>query len=362
VDSRAARSLWHGHGLEVAPAHERMAGPHDRFFRYLFGLPERAEALLRHNLPAAVVAEVDWSTLRLESGTRVQGGRETRQDLLYSARGVQAGESAPRRYFLIEHQSKVERSMALRLHDYVWRLIAEWREQNPASRWIPEVTALVVYAGRSRSWSAPLRLEDHYRLPEQAGSWEQRLRWVVRFGYRVDDLSSQSEQAVRGRAGPPLVALGLLVLRFARSEQLAGRLPEWSELFARVLAEVQGELALFQVVRYLHELGDEQVRRVLRRVIDSVMKPKRAEVLMRSVADVLRAEGRKEGKAQGLAEGEARGLARAVLQLLAARGVRVDPASRRRIQRCRDVARLERWHERAVSATRLSEVLDGPAQ
>jgi hypothetical protein len=94
---------------------------------------------------------------------------------------------------------------------------------------------------------------------------------------------------------------------------------------------------------------------------------------MRTVAQVLKAQGRREGKREGLAEGlakglaqgeakgEAKGLAKAVLRLLATRGVRVGTASRRRIQDCTDVATLERWLERALNATRLSEVLDGPA-
>jgi flagellar biosynthesis/type III secretory pathway protein FliH len=350
-----------------------MPGPHDRLFRYLFNHPARATALLRHNLPASLVAEVDWSSLRRESGTLVEGERETRNDLLFSARRLHGGEDAPPHYFLIEHQSTVERSMALRLHDYAWRLILHWREQHPASRWIPEVTALVVYARQGRSWSAPLRLEEHYRLPRSAASEEERLRWAVRFEYRVDDLSTQSEQAVREREGPPLVALGLLVLRLAGSEHLARRLPEWSELFAQVHASPNGPLALYRIIRYLHQLGDEPAHAALRRVLASFMKPERAEALMRTMEEVLkergreeglakgRAEGLAEGEARGLAKGEAKGLARAVLQLLTARGVRVDEASRRRIQRCRDVGTLERWLERAVSATRISQVLDDPA-
>ncbi|HYH99707.1 hypothetical protein [Hyalangium sp.] len=75
-----------------------------------------------------------------------------------------------------------------------------------------------------------------------------------------------------------------------------------------------------------------------------------------------KAKGLAEGEAKGLAEGEAKGLSKAVLRLLTARGLRVDDASRERIQGCREVATLERWLERALSATQLSEVLDGPAQ
>jgi hypothetical protein len=63
-----------------------MTGPHDRFFRYIFNHPARAEALLRHHLPASLIAEVDWSSLRRESGTLTDWDRETRKDLLFSAR------------------------------------------------------------------------------------------------------------------------------------------------------------------------------------------------------------------------------------------------------------------------------------
>ena len=52
------------------------------------------------------------------------------------------------------------------------------------------------------------------------------------------------------------------------------------------------------------------------------------------------------------------------LKALADNGVSVwlDDLSRQRIQSCLEVATLERWLARALKATRVSEVLDGPAQ
>ena len=347
-----------------------MTGPHDRLFRYLFNPPARAEGLLRHNLPAPLAAEVDWTTLRRESGTLVVGERETRKDLLFSARCLHSSESEPPHYFLIEHQSSVERWMALRLHDYAGRLITHWREVNPQSRWIPEITALVVYPRQGRSWSAPRRLEDHYRVPVRSAGTRRRRRWAIRFEYRVDDLSTQSEQAVRLRPGPPLVPLGLLVLTFAGTEQLALRLPSWSELFARVHAGAHGPQALYRVVRYLHQLGDEAAVGAVKRVLHSIMESERAEALMKTMEEVLKERGHEQGLAKGLAKGlaegeargEAKGLAKALFRLLAAKGIHVDDASRQRIQGCMDVATLERWLDRAVQASRLSVVLDDPAQ
>ena len=87
---------------------------------------------------------------------------------------------------------------------------------------------------------------------------------------------------------------------------------------------------------------------------------------MRTMEEILRERGHQEGwlkgEAKGLAEGEAKGLAKALLRLLDAKGVPMDDGARQRIQDCRDVATLERWLDRAVSATQISDVLGGPAQ
>jgi hypothetical protein len=78
---------------------------------------------------------------------------------------------------------------------------------------------------------------------------------------------------------------------------------------------------------------------------------------MRSVGEKLIAQGVAKGRTEGRAEGRAEGLAEGVLKILAARGVRVDARSRRRILRCTDGATLEHWFDRALHATRLSDVL-----
>jgi hypothetical protein len=133
-------------------------------------------------------------------------------------------------------------------------------------------------------------------------------------------------------------------------------------LFAQVHASTNGSQAVYRVVRYLHHLGDVRVLEAIERVLHSIMKSERAEAIMKTAAEVLKERGRVEGEARGEARGEAKGLARALLRLLSAKGVRVDEASQQRIQDCRDVSTLERWLDRALNATRISEVLDGPAQ
>ncbi|WP_437279117.1 hypothetical protein WME90_00750 [Sorangium sp. So ce375] len=64
----------------------------------------------------------------------------------------------------------------------------------------------------------------------------------------------------------------------------------------------------------------------------------------------LRNEGRNEGRAEEAA--------RAVLTALRVRGIAVPDTARERILAEKDPETLERWHERAIVAASLAEVLD----
>ena len=271
-----------------------MPGPHDLFARYTFGHPERAAAELRAVLPAQLVSEVDWASLRQESGSVVDPElRESESDLLFTAR-LRTGRSLLL-YVLLEHQSRVDRWMALRMLRYVVRLMERWRTEHPESTRLPIILPLVMYHG-----------------PEGA----------------------------------------------------------WTALFAQVQTDPEGTEHLLVVTRYLLWVGDRAVHKAARQVLHSVMHEERAEALMRSYGEELieqglqqgLAKGLAKGREQGLAEGRLRGRAEGVLRILTARGVHTDEAARQRILSCTDESTLDRWFDRALNATALSEVLDDLAQ
>ncbi|HZH16181.1 MAG TPA: hypothetical protein VE057_17660 [Archangium sp.] len=64
-----------------------------------------------------------------------------------------------------------------------------------------------------------------------------------------------------------------------------------------------------------------------------------------------------QGRLKGLEQGRAQGRAEDVLRILAARGLLVSEQARLRILSCTDVALLDRWFDRALTAPSLSEVL-----
>ncbi|AKI98638.1 putative transposase/invertase (TIGR01784 family) [Archangium gephyra] len=347
-----------------------MPGPHDLFARYTFGHPERAAAELRAVLPAHVVSDVDWSSLRQESGSVVDPElRETESDLLFTAR-LRSGRPLLL-YVLLEHQSSVDSWMALRMLRYVVRQAERWRQAHPESTRLPVIIPLVMYHGPEGAWTAPRRVEELFDLPEEE---EARERWralVPRFEYLLDDLTAEREEALRARSGPPLARLAWLVLRYGRTKELARKLPDWVALFAQVQAGPEGAEHLVVVIRYLQWVGDGvAVRAAARRVLHSVLDAQRAEELMTSWAEEMIEQGVQKGLEKGLAQGLEKGLAQGrlqeraelVLRILTARGVHTDEAVQQRIRSCTDGETLDRWFDRALNATTLRDVLDDLSQ
>ncbi|MFY0522732.1 hypothetical protein ACN28I_05860 [Archangium gephyra] len=156
------------------------------------------------------------------------------------------------------------------------------------------------------------------------------------------------------RPGPPLARLAWRVLRYGRTEQLAYRLPDWTVLFAQVHAAPDGTANLTAIIHYLFWVWDKTTRQVTGQVLHSVMDAQQAEALMRSYGETLIERGHRRGLKQGLAQG--------VLRILAARGLLVDEQARQRILTCTDMATLDTWFDRALTATTLSEVWGEPTQ
>jgi hypothetical protein len=69
-------------------------------------------------------------------------------------------------------------------------------------------------------------------------------------------------------------------------------------------------------------------------------------------------DARTEGRTEGLTEGLIAAQVKALLTVLRARGIPVPDAAQQRIQAERDLARLERWIERASVASSIAEVID----
>ena len=66
---------------------------------------------------------------------------------------------------------------------------------------------------------------------------------------------------------------------------------------------------------------------------------------------------REQGRQQGLLEGRAKGRAEDVLRILSARGIAVDEEARKLVLSCTDLTALDQWFDRALTATRFSDLM-----
>jgi hypothetical protein len=317
------------------------------FVRYTFDHPERAAAELRAALPPEVVAQVDWSSLRRETGSVVDAElRERQSDLLFSAR-MRGGEPVLL-YLLLEHQASVDRWMAFRMLRYVMRQLERWRQQHPESDKLPVILPVVMYHGQEGRWTAARRMEDLFQLPQEASElWRELL---PRFEYRLDDLTAEREEALRARTGPPQVVLTWLLLRWGRSEHLAALLEGWRPVLTEVLLSSDGLEVLRAAAHYLHRVGSEGALESLWRVLDSMTRELRAEEKKMPFTVPALEEARVDGVIDGISS--------SVLRILALRGISVDERIRQRILACRDVATLNQWLESALKATSLKDLGD----
>ena len=192
---------------------------HDPFYKRLLGhkrvVKDVVEAALAPRRGAAWLQSLDFETLARQPTEGVTDDLRLRlPDMAWSVDRVGAGGHRRRLHLLIEHQSTVDRAMALRFLEYGYLLYqrlygddrGRWREGEE----VDAVECVVVYNGE-REWTAATSLAD-------AGGLD--LRYAV-----VDMARLAADDSFRGRA--LWWAARLESVEPARLPELANDLGAW---------------------------------------------------------------------------------------------------------------------------------------
>jgi hypothetical protein len=315
-------------------------------FKAAFSRPCHARGLFRELLPRPLARRLIWSTLRLESGIVVGDDDldEQRMDLVYS---VRAGHRRILIYVLAEHQSTVDRWMVFRLLCYLVAIWKSFRAQHPRALKLPPILPLVVHHSPT-GWTAPVAFED--LLDADAELLDAFGAHLPRFRFLLDDLSVQSDAALRSRSRmTPGGRVAILALKHGRAP-IAVRIQALSP-DARA-PSARDVLAL--VLRYILETSGVEPAR-LRGLLARQVGRKEAEKML-STAEKLRREGRREGRSEGERAGERKGKRDTLLLLLRQRFGRLPAAVVARIGKS-DAAELDAWVGSVLTAASLDEVL-----
>jgi predicted transposase/invertase (TIGR01784 family) len=330
--------------LPSAPLHpcldrtDELATPHDRYFRESFARVEVARDFLAHQLPAALLAEVDLSTLEIAADTFIaEDLRGDCSDLVYrlTCRG-----GALEVYLLFEHKSRPEHWTLLQLLRYVVASGERHRKQHPEARRLPPVYPLVLYHGE-RQWRAPVSFHDLVEpLPESLAPF------VPQFRYALTDICARTGAELKGAV---LTRLVLLALRHIFSDQPVERLRELLALIRQIEDQSEATRILYTLLHYYlsasSSLDDNELRTLL-------AATPMGDTTMQTLFERYHEQGREKGRQEGRQEGET-----AVLLRLIER--KFGPASasvRQRIAQA-DPETLLAWSERILTAEDLDTVL-----
>jgi predicted transposase YdaD len=322
-----------------------MSSPHDALVKSTFSQPEHAAAWIRFVLPSALAARIDFATLTLLPGSFVDDTlRDRHTDLLYAV--TTTGGALLKIYLLFEHQSTVDPLMPYRLLRYMVKIWDAHLAAHGEAKRLPPIVPLVLHHSE-KGWTAGTAFEDVLAVDEE--TLAALLAHVPRFRFILDDISDEPDEALRARAMTALGRLMLFCLRHAREPAvLVDELGRWLDLRREILQARNGMAAMGAIWRYILHVsarGGSTKEDLVQKLLLIVGPEGKAEMV--SIADEFIEEGRKEGARQIL------------LKLLSARFGALPRAVVDRIQAA-DVARLDAWAERLLTATTLDEALGNP--
>jgi predicted transposase YdaD len=317
---------------------------HDALFKQVFSQIEHAASALKLILPPALAARIDFQTLALCPGSFVDEAlKERSSDVLYSA---SLDGHVALLYVLWEHQSTVEDLMAFRLLRYLVRIWQRWLEGQPNAKRMPVIVPVVLHHSET-GWTAVTAFENLLDVSDEARA--ALGEHIVRFRFVLEDISHETDEALRARPMTPLGRLTLWCLRHAREpEGLVERLREWLALVREIHRAPNGPAALLVIWRYILTIYESKraPEEIVVQLLEAVGEEERKEIM--TAADMLIERGRNEGRKQERRE--------MLLKQLRIRFGALPDVAVTRVNTA-DMAQLDVWLERVLTAATLVDVL-----
>jgi hypothetical protein len=339
---------------DSAPAAEGEAGevealqPHDALFREVFSDPGRAALVMRSCLPARVARHIDWDTLSLTQASMVPEGLKQRHGDLWYEAGVKQSDARVFLWVMYDHQSSVDRLMALRMARLALAQIDRWvRQQRKKPKKLPAILGFVLYNG-ARRWNAPTSLAELYDLPPEALA---DLRdHLLMFGFALDDLRATATEDIDARVPDPLARLALVAFKHGRAKNLPEQLVAHAEDIRQLLATDAGRANWILVAEYLCYVTPHHTPKTLAEELGTTISPEVEETMLTAGQRLMKEEydkGRKDGRGDGQRD--------LVLDLLECRFGPVSKPIAEKIARA-GAGELKDWAKRLLNAQSINDV------
>jgi hypothetical protein len=332
--------------------------------------PKSVHELLR--ITGSTLMElIDFDHLTLDRTTFVQRDyRHVEADLVLHAPLLRPKGGRSRQtiliYILSEHQSEPDPLMTLRALDYVAQILKKqvrhWSQHHGSFAGIrlQPVLPVVFYTG-TRHWDRLERIVDLMEMGQRFASVTPDIQPLF------INLMMTPAQKLETAGGYLGWVLRLVQQRHARPEEFQSLLTQVVQHLETMPAAER--LRWLELLSYVHALvyheRDPSERPNLHETIETSVRTDkhRQEVLemRRTIADVLKEEGRKEGREEGREEGKLLECRKILLRQLHQSFSKVPKTIVAAIERSDDLEQLHAWLDRIGDAATLEEIGIGSA-
>ncbi|MCH9770577.1 MAG: Rpn family recombination-promoting nuclease/putative transposase [Gammaproteobacteria bacterium] len=257
----------------------------DKLFKQSMANLKVAEDFFKQHLDIKLYRQIDWQSLRLDKETFIDRDYKAHAaDMVYQVKT--ADDKAMYFYLLCEHQSKVDRWMALRIFTYVLKLIERHHKQHPNDK-LAAVYPMVIYSGRPK-WTAS---QDLYDLFGEQGEWARE--YLTQ--YQLIDIHRLEDQDLRQRL---LAGVMQYSLKYQKIRELKSYLKVLIPWLERLDFQGSEDYAVVILSYVVDGLEDDSNKDVFTQLISQISSEKLQDEAM-TLAQQFRQEGFEKGLEHG---------------------------------------------------------------
>jgi hypothetical protein len=264
-------------------------------------------------------------------------------------------------YILIEHQSEPDALMAFRVLEYVVQIykaqVRQWQRRRGSLRGLrfQPVLPIILYTG-TRRWEALGRVADLVELAEEFTAL------IPTLDPLFVNLSALAPDQLESAGGFLGWVLRLVQERHARPA-------EFRELLRRVIEHLETmpaaeRLRWLELLSYIHALvyhdRNPAEHAELQAEVDTSVRThqhgQEVAIMGRTIADALRAEGRREGRKQGRMKEAVRARQQVLVRQLRHHFGELSPEVLAAIEAIKDQEQLDNCLDRVLTAKTLADV------
>jgi predicted transposase/invertase (TIGR01784 family) len=270
---------------------------HDEAVKEYFSDIETAKSFFREYLPAEIVNNLDFNTLRICKDSFLDK-KLARYfcDILYQS-NLKKIDVDIFIYLLIDHKSREEPFIGFQFLKYMLRIWELYLKQNKKAKALPVVIPIVIYHGHKK-WEVDKGFSSLFDAPGYLKEY------IPGFNYRLYDISHVPDEEIKGAV---LLRILLMTLKYIFTPELNYRLrEEIFPLFLELKDKKKGTEYLEVLLRYLTRSARDLPEKGLNESVSKLFKD--GGDIMQTIAEKWKSEGIKIGEKRGEKRGEERGV------------------------------------------------------